>query len=88
MRRLKHRTKSNALSLSRGGDAPIFCTASITAFIADQLNLKNRLQEHNAGEAAVWTKKRRLVKLVYFGAHNFLPSTRRREGQIKSCGPS
>ncbi len=46
-------------------------------------NLKNRLKEHNSGEAAVWTKMRRPVKLVYFETHDSLLSARRREKQIK-----
>jgi putative endonuclease len=46
-------------------------------------NLKNRLQEHNSGEAAVWTKMRRPVKLVYYEAYDSLLSARRREKQIK-----
>lgn len=46
-------------------------------------NIKNRLKEHMAGEAAVWTKMRRPVKLVYFESYNSLISARRREKQIK-----
>ena len=46
-------------------------------------NLKNRLMEHNLGEAAVWTMMRRPVKLVYFELHDSLVSARRREKQIK-----
>lgn len=46
-------------------------------------NLKNRIKEHNAGEAAVWTKRRRPVKLVYFETHKSLLDARRREKQIK-----
>ncbi len=46
-------------------------------------DLKNRLKEHNAGEAAVWTKIRRPTRLVYFETHDSLLSARRREQQIK-----
>jgi putative endonuclease len=46
-------------------------------------NLKNRLKEHNAGEAAVWTKMRKPVRLVYFETHDSLLTARRREKQIK-----
>jgi putative endonuclease len=46
-------------------------------------DLKNRLKEHNAGEAAVWTKMRRPVRVVYFEMHNALISARQREKQMK-----
>jgi putative endonuclease len=46
-------------------------------------NLQKRLKEHNAGEAAEWTKKRRPVKLVYFEIHPTLITARQREKQVK-----
>jgi len=46
-------------------------------------DLKNRLKEHNSGEAATWTRKRRPVQLVYYEVNNSLLSARRREKQIK-----
>jgi len=46
-------------------------------------NIKNRLKEHNSGEAAIWTKMRRPVRLVYFETHGSLLSARQREKQIK-----
>lgn len=46
-------------------------------------DLGNRLKEHNAGEAAQWTKKRRPLRLVYFESYGSLLLARRREKQIK-----
>ena len=46
-------------------------------------DLKNRVKEPQSGEAAVWTKMRRPVRLVYFEIHDSLVLARRREGQIK-----
>ena len=46
-------------------------------------DLKNRLKEHNLGEAAIWTKMRRPIKLVYFEKYESLLAARRREKQIK-----
>ena len=46
-------------------------------------NLKNRIGEHNSGEAAIWTKMRCPVRLVYFENHTSLISARKREKQIK-----
>lgn len=45
--------------------------------------LNNRIKEHNSGEASVWTKKRKPVKLVYYEIQESLRSARRRERQIK-----
>jgi len=42
-------------------------------------DLKNRFKEHNSGEAAVWTNKRRPVKLVYYEVYDSLLLARRRE---------
>jgi len=61
--------------LLRCSDNSIYCGSTE--------NLKNQLQEHTAGEAAVWTKMRRPVTLVYFEPHESLLSARRREKQIK-----
>jgi len=57
------------------------CDSSI--YCGSTKNLKNRLKEHDSGEAAVWTKKRRPVKLVYYEIHDSLLLARRREKQIK-----
>lgn len=46
-------------------------------------DLKNRLREHRLGEAAVWTRQRQPVKLVYFEVYTSLVAARRREDQIK-----
>jgi len=46
-------------------------------------NLRNRTKEHNSGEGAAWTKKRRPVKLIYYETYDSLVSARRRERQIK-----
>jgi putative endonuclease len=46
-------------------------------------NLKRRLVDHNTGEGALWTKRRRPVTLVYFEHYDSLVSARRREKQIK-----
>ncbi|MDP3956914.1 MAG: GIY-YIG nuclease family protein [bacterium] len=46
-------------------------------------DLQNRVKEHNSGEAALWTKMRRPVKLVYYEPHESLVTARRREKQIK-----
>jgi putative endonuclease len=46
-------------------------------------DLKKRMGEHRSGEAALWTKMRRPLKLVYFEAHESLLAARRRERQIK-----
>lgn len=61
----------------------ILCCADNSLYCGSTGNLKNRLKEHNSGEAAVWTKRRRPVKLVYFETHDSLVSARRREKQIK-----
>jgi putative endonuclease len=46
-------------------------------------NLKERLEEHNAGEAAAWTRARRPAELVFAEAHSDKSSARRREIEIK-----
>ncbi len=46
-------------------------------------DLANRLKEHATGEAALWTKMRRPVKLIYYETHLSLLSARRREKQLK-----
>jgi len=46
-------------------------------------DLENRIKEHNLGEGAVWTKRRRPVKLVYFEICISLVLARRREKQVK-----
>lgn len=52
-------------------------------YCGSTVNLENRLKEHNYGEGASWTKKRRPVKLVYFESYDSLLSSRCREKQIK-----
>jgi putative endonuclease len=61
----------------------LLCCIDNSLYCGSTKNLKNRLIEHKAGEAAVWTKMRRPVKLVYFETHDSLLSVRRREKQIK-----
>ncbi|MDO8565872.1 MAG: GIY-YIG nuclease family protein [Candidatus Moranbacteria bacterium] len=56
-------------------DTSIYCGSTA--------DLRNRVKEHNSGEAALWTKMRRPVKLVYYEPHESLITTRRREKQIK-----
>lgn len=57
------------------GDNSFYCGATG--------DLKNRMREHHLGEAAVWTKQRQPVKLVYFEVYTSLVVARGREGQIK-----
>ncbi|MEK9152160.1 MAG: GIY-YIG nuclease family protein [Patescibacteria group bacterium] len=57
------------------GDASIYCGST--------QDLAQRLRQHERGEAAVWTRKRGPVRLVYFETHNSLLSARKREIQIK-----
>ncbi|MFA5368398.1 MAG: GIY-YIG nuclease family protein [Candidatus Paceibacterota bacterium] len=56
-------------------DKSIYCGST--------MNLKNRIKEHNSGEAAAWTRTRKPLKLVYFETHDSLLQARRREKQIK-----
>jgi putative endonuclease len=46
-------------------------------------NLRERLNEHNVGEAAAWTRGRRPVNLVFAEAHPNKASARRREIEVK-----
>ncbi|MFA5954745.1 MAG: GIY-YIG nuclease family protein [Patescibacteria group bacterium] len=57
--------------------------SDLTLYCGSTADLKNRIKEHNSGEAAVWTKSRRPVKLVYSESHDSLLSARQREKQIK-----
>jgi len=52
-------------------------------YCGSTFDLKDRLKRHNAGEAAVWTKNRRPVKLIYYEIQKFSLLARRRERQIK-----
>lgn len=61
--------------LLRCSDSSFYCGSTS--------DVGNRIKEHNAGEAAVWTKKRRPVVLVYTESHRTLLGARRREAQIK-----
>ena len=61
----------------------LLCCSDNSLYCGSTGNLKNRLNEHNAGEAAIWTKMRRPVKLLYVETHDSLLSARRREKQIK-----
>lgn len=56
-------------------DKSLYCGSTI--------NIINRLKEHAAGEASVWTRMRRPVQLVYYETYNSLVIARRRERQIK-----
>jgi putative endonuclease len=44
---------------------------------------KDRVKEHNAGQGASFTKKRRPVKLVYSEEHESYACARKREAQLK-----
>ncbi len=46
-------------------------------------NLARRILEHNKGTAALWTKMRRPLQLVYYEEWDTLTGARRRELQIK-----
>ncbi|MBI4239529.1 GIY-YIG nuclease family protein [Candidatus Uhrbacteria bacterium] len=46
-------------------------------------NLKERINKHNSGAAAIWTKNRLPAWLVYFETYDTLLESRRREKQIK-----
>jgi len=46
-------------------------------------DLAKRLERHNAGKAATWTKHRRPVKMVFAEEHPTKSSARRRELEIK-----
>lgn len=46
-------------------------------------NLMRRIQDHNSGKAAKWTKERRPVQLVYFEVYGAHLAAQRREMQIK-----
>ncbi len=61
--------------LLRCADGSLYCGYS--------MDLNNRINEHNAGEGAAWTKKRRPVQLVYFERQPSLTEACQREKQIK-----
>ncbi len=45
--------------------------------------LASRLEDHNSGKAAKWTRERCPVQLIYFETYKTLLEARRRELQIK-----
>jgi putative endonuclease len=47
------------------------------------LDPKKRLEEHNAGQGANFTARRRPVSLVYYEKHSSMASARKRENQVK-----
>jgi putative endonuclease len=47
-------------------------------------NIEHRLQEHNKGIGAKYTRGRRPVKLVYSEKHSNISDAKRREAQIKN----
>jgi putative endonuclease len=47
-------------------------------------NIEHRLQEHNKGIGAKYTRGRRPVKLVYSEKHANISDAKRREAQIKN----
>jgi putative endonuclease len=61
----------------------ILLCKDLSLYCGSTCNLRNRIKEHNLGEAATWTKKRRPIKIVYYEIHDSLLSARRREKQIK-----
>jgi len=46
-------------------------------------DIENRLKEHASGEAALWTRMRRPVRLVYYEKYASLVDARHREKQLK-----
>ena len=52
-------------------------------YIGSTNNVEERMNRHNAGEAAEWTKNRRPIKVVYQEEHGSLLLARQREEQIK-----
>jgi putative endonuclease len=52
-------------------------------YVGSTKQLEERLQRHNSGDAAEWTKNRRPVKIVYQEEHKTLLSARQREKQLK-----
>ncbi len=54
-----------------------------SCYVGSTNNVGERLNRHNAGEAAEWTKNRRPVKVVYLEEHDSLLLARQREEQIK-----
>ncbi|GJQ62722.1 MAG: UPF0213 protein [Melioribacteraceae bacterium] len=55
-------------------------------YTGSTINLEKRLFEHQAGEGANYTKKRRPVKLIYFEECNNIADAFAREQQIKGWG--
>jgi putative endonuclease len=49
-------------------------------------NLKKRVEAHNKGRGARYTRSRRPVRLVYYEEKEGKQEALRREAQIKSCG--
>ena len=52
-------------------------------YVGSTNNVIQRVERHNVGEAASWTKNRCPVKFVYQEEHASLLSARQREEQIK-----
>src|SRR3989338_5199276 len=57
-----------------------------TLYCGTTNNVVSRLKLHNKGTAAIWTRGRRPVQLVYFEKCDSLLSARRRESQVKGWG--
>ena len=47
-------------------------------------NLEHRVEAHNVGKGAKYTKSRRPVKLVYFETYSSKEEAMRREGRLNS----
>ena len=47
-------------------------------------NLKERVDQHNAGQAAAWTRTRRPVRLIFAERHTTKSAATRRELEIKA----
>lgn len=52
-------------------------------YVGSTDSLKNRVQKHNLGQGAEYTKKYRPVKLVYFEEYLTKKEAEKRERQIK-----
>ena len=52
-------------------------------YVGVATDVEDRLKEHNAGQGASFTKKRRPVKLVYKEKHERYAGARKREAQLK-----
>ena len=52
-------------------------------YVGHTQDLDQRIEAHDAGVGATWTRNRRPVRLVYHESHDSKPSAVQREAQIK-----